>query len=191
MVITGRTVCVFGRQGAGQVPSLSSEFLPHLPRSTAHAHLVAASCPSSLVQGPAVPFQTHSRVWARVGSFLANVSPSVPLAYHEIGGTSPCQMVTIHDVLQPHGRVGWGTDGTLQGPVQEGMGTPWTSLPAGSGVQLPEPHSGPRGPSWGLVRGDNANGPDRLLEINGQKVTLNSAESAGPGSASPVGWKGK
>lgn len=145
MVITERTVRVFGRQGAGQVPSLSSAFLPHLPRSTAHAHLISASCPSSPVQGPAVLFQTHL-------SFLASVLPSIPPAYHEIGDTCPAQMVTVHDVLQPHGRVGWGTDGTLQGLVQKGIGTPWTRIPAGSSVQLPEPHFWPTRAQLGFCK---------------------------------------
>lgn len=62
----------------------------------------------------------------------------------------------------------------------------------GGGFQLASagsflsPTPGPLGPSWGFVRGANASGPDRLREINGQKVTLDSAESAGLGLR--LGW---
>lgn len=72
----------------------------------------------------------------------------------------------------PHSRVGWGTDGTLQGLVHEGVGTPQTQLLAGFNewCRFPSPTSGLLGPSWGFLRWANANGPDRLSEINGQKV---------------------
>lgn len=81
-------------------------------------------------------------------------------------------MMTIHDVLQPHGRVGWGTDGTLQGLLQERtLGHHGDS--ASSWLQqhgFLSPTFGPLGPSWEFLRWANANGPDRFSEINGQKV---------------------
>ena len=68
-------------------------------------------------------------------------------------------------------QVGWGTDSVVRGLVQDGVWTPWSLCfwPATT-VLFPEPMSGPLGPSWGFLRWANANAPDRLFEINGQKV---------------------
>lgn len=82
---------------------------------------------------------------------------------------SPSQTSTTRDVLQPHGRGGWGT---LQGLVQERvLGHHGDS--ASSQLQrhgFLSPTFGPLGPSWEFLSWANANGPDRFSEINGQKV---------------------
>lgn len=76
MVITGRTVCVFGRQGAGRVPSLSSQFSPHLPLSSAQARWVSAQLPKFTGQGPSCAVSNpRQSVGQGGGGFLARVPP--------------------------------------------------------------------------------------------------------------------
>lgn len=174
---------MFGGVGAGRGPSLSSELCPRPP--THHRACALPSLPAA--PGVRVPGSrtrlgcSHATPEFRGsgGQCSSQRPPSASLPSRQVGGgvfsMSPLRGGHPHDVLQlcpptPEAWLGhrWHEAGagprgrwdTSEPPLLAG----YSSLVSQAPLLV---HWGPAGV---FCRQANANGPDRLLEINGQKV---------------------
>lgn len=173
MVITERTARVCGGGAGAQSIVRALASAPALHRTCTRG---LCQLPEFSIQGPSGAVPNPPRIGTEGGEPSCLHASIDTLTSHEVGGTVFPGSLSNDDHARCPTAPQWGWLGHrwhVAGPGPRGH---WdmvqTRLLADCGGMASQaPLVVHWGPSWGVFRRANANGPDRLLEINGQKVT--------------------
>lgn len=176
--------CVWGG-GGGAGAQRVFRAAPGLPPTTTHAHSVSARCPGVRVPGSRTGLGCSHRTPEFRGSggeCSSQRPPSASLPSRQVGGG----VFAVSPLRGGHPVVSYSSPPPPTPTPEAWLGRRWHEAGAGprgrwdtseppllagySSLVSQAPRLVHRGPAGVFCRQANANGPDRLLEINGQKV---------------------